>query len=216
MIPILLSGKGGREDFSFDEFDRDFVAICKSHQKEGRALAFAFILYDFEHPEIMKVLRDGDYWNALDKISGNSLTVFSFHLAKSGRRERGSPPMGARRDSGAFSASRGFISRRFGIELPDAKPLILFFQVTGEQISDPYAVEIRSETVEQAFLEIRSILSDAVESVERVLPENRGNTTEIFNLIVERLWLRKATLKIKKALGVAGSVQELGRKLKGF
>jgi hypothetical protein len=41
-------------------------------------------------------------------------------------------------------------------------------------------------------------------SVERVLPENRGNTTEIFNLIVE-IWLRKATLKIKRLLRLAQS-----------
>jgi hypothetical protein len=216
MVPIFLNAKGGREGYSFDEFGRKFETICHTHHKEGRALAFAFILYDFEHAEIAKVLHDEDYWNALNKISGKYLTVFSFHLAKQYRGVARPASRVGRSSSGSFSDSKQFISELFGAELPSAKPVILFFQVTGDEISDPCVVEVRAETVEKAFLEIRSILSDAVESVERVLPEFRGNTAEVFNLIVTRLQQRKAALFIKKAVGVAGSVQDLAGRLKGF
>jgi hypothetical protein len=201
MISIFLSGKGGREGYSFEQFGHDFVEICRSHHQENRALAFAFILYDFNHPEIIKILRDQDYWNALDDISGKFLTVFSFHHSD----------QRSRLDN--LTNSQQFIKERFGIELPERRPLILFFQVTDNQVSNPVAVEIRSKTVEQAFIEIRETLLDIVDCLKEVTPEFRGNTAETFNLIINRLWQRNAVLSVKKMLSMAGAAQELVGKL---
>jgi hypothetical protein len=201
MISIYLSGKGGREGYPFEHFKHYFLDICHSHHEEGRALAFAFILYDFNHPEIIKTLHDQDYWKALDCISGKYLTVFSFHHFD--RRSR----------SDDFKNSQQFIEERFGIELSKARPSVLFFQITNGQVSVPFAVEIQSETVQQAFVEIRGILSDVVDSLKEVMPEFRHNTAETFNLITNRLWQRKAVLSLRKVLGLVGSAQELVDKL---
>ncbi len=77
MIGITVEGSTCRADYSFEEFWDRFLEICEEHRATGRALAFAFILYDFPHPQIIKMLRDTDYWRALDRLSGKHLTVFS-------------------------------------------------------------------------------------------------------------------------------------------
>lgn len=86
MIPIYLHDKSGHDSYFYDEFESDFLRICETHREEGRALAFAFILYDFTSPQVAKVLRDQDYWNALDQLSGKYLTVFSFHTRPASKR----------------------------------------------------------------------------------------------------------------------------------
>ena len=94
MFDIYLREGGYPHGFGIEEFAREFPKICRSHRETGRALAFAFILFDYDHPEVRKVLYDQMYWDALDKISGRFLTVFSFNLQseenlRSKSRERG-------------------------------------------------------------------------------------------------------------------------------
>ena len=38
----------------------EILDICKQHKEEKRALAFAFLIYDFKDAAIHKVLKDED------------------------------------------------------------------------------------------------------------------------------------------------------------
>ena len=77
MYKIFLNSKN--EALSFNSFKDKMIEICNSHREKNKALAFAFILYDFENPQISKVLNDEEYWLALNKISGEYLSVFSIN-----------------------------------------------------------------------------------------------------------------------------------------
>jgi len=209
MVPIYLHKNGGK-DYDFNGFRQEFLAICRNHQQQNRALAFAFILYDFNHPEIRKVLADEHYWDALNYISGSSLTVFSFHLDK---KHRGGPGSSA---SQAFAGSQQFVGKQFGIELPRERPTMLFFQVTGDQVLTPCVLEVRAKTVEDAFNEIHATLLDAVDSVKDVQPKYRQDSAAVFDLIYYRLMQRKTFLVIKTVLKLAGSAQEFVGKLHGL
>lgn len=63
----------------FATFEESMIEICKEQRLNGKALAFAFILYDLTNPEIKKLLDDADYWNSLNEISGDKICVFSIH-----------------------------------------------------------------------------------------------------------------------------------------
>ena len=66
MIPIVRHSRGeDNKSYSFDSFEQEFHHICEAHRSQGRAMAFAFILYDKNSPEIKKVLNDPDYWDSL-------------------------------------------------------------------------------------------------------------------------------------------------------
>lgn len=203
MCPIILSGSK-KGYYGFEEFKGAFESICRSHRAEGKALAFAFILYDFEHPELRKVLADDAYWYALNSISGKYLTVFSFHLpARTGRGDR-TPVRGS-----PFADANHYVAELFGVTLPQSRPLILFFQIHANTISEPYLYVLKGDSMVEMFHEIRDALSDAVESVQSVRPEFRDNTEGIFNLIKNSLKQRKLAGKAKGVIKLAIRVKEI-------
>jgi hypothetical protein len=204
MIEIFLSTQEGREGLAFHQFEKRFISICHSHHKDNRALAFAFILYDFNHPAVIKVLRDDDYWNALNEISGKLLTVFSFHVVK---KRRCSP--GQTTSNENFQMPRRFIESQFDGELLREWPSVLFFQVADNRITDSCAVLIRSKTIEETSIEIQNVLADAAESIKKVQAEYRDNTTEIFNLIKNKLSQKKQITFVANVLKNLVSVKEL-------
>lgn len=72
MYPIQNS----KEGFDETKFKDELLNICREHFVEGRALAFAFIVYRLSDPHINKILDDSHYFAALDEISGKKLTIF--------------------------------------------------------------------------------------------------------------------------------------------
>src|SRR5580704_1457649 len=86
MYNVYLNSESLPQDFK--SFESKMLEICNEHRKEDRALAFAFILYDFENPHLRKILEDRYYWEALNIISGKYLTVFSIHCKREEQIER--------------------------------------------------------------------------------------------------------------------------------
>lgn len=61
-----------------DLTDRKINEICNSSELK----TFGIILYNEENPNIIKLLRDDDYWNALDKASGEKFIIFAIKPKK--------------------------------------------------------------------------------------------------------------------------------------
>lgn len=64
-----------RRGLSIEAFERRFIQLCEAHHAQGRAWAFAFIVYDERHPHVRRALGEDGYWDYLDQLSGNALTV---------------------------------------------------------------------------------------------------------------------------------------------
>src|SRR5690606_3233660 len=62
-----------------EDFLMEIVRTSINHKKENRALAFAFIVYNFESPQIAKVLEDNHYWDSLNRIASSFLSIFYIH-----------------------------------------------------------------------------------------------------------------------------------------
>jgi hypothetical protein len=76
-----------------------------------------------------------------------------------------------------------FIKEEFGISENIKHPFILFFQTDGENIIDSFVVKLKQEELEKAFLELKRLIKNAVNSLIKVTPENYENHKELFNLI---------------------------------
>jgi len=63
MYRILKNSRG--QGYEYESFKKEFIEICEGHKNDSKALAFAFILYKTESPELIKLLEDDDYWSAL-------------------------------------------------------------------------------------------------------------------------------------------------------
>jgi len=206
MVPIVERLPAGGRGYTVHDFRQRFQDICQEHLREARALVFAFVLYDAEHPEIRKVLSDHDYWNALDALSGDVLSVFCFHVRGSQSKpsnERGIHSV----DAPSGDDQRQILTTYFKLNNP-ALPSVLFFQPREDGSFDHYLVTLKEETTEKAFIEIRTLLRLAIRSLSEVQPENRSNHTELFNLVRGRIAAAQQQTKFIKGVKRFISIKE--------
>jgi hypothetical protein len=200
MVPIVMKSN---KEFDQESFRDYIINICKDHQKKNKALAFAFLVYDFEDHTILEILKKKEYWTALDKISGQFLSVFYLNSNDSyfkrrqreiymeEKREQQSPiipgltqflvPIKLR--STPLDQTIEFLRKEFRIEENISHPFVIFFQTDGESIIDYFVVVLKQEQLEKAFLELKRQIKNAVNSISEVTSDNFENHQEIFDLI---------------------------------
>jgi len=223
MFPVILNTDDERHDFhSF--YDR-FLQICEEHKNDKRALAFAFILYDFEDAHIDKVLNDGQYWRSLNAISGRLLTVFSIHYKpkKIRHRHRRSSSSGVmemmvmvRHDDNPSVSSNELINKYFGNDMKVKYPSILFFQVQEGEVIDSILIQLDEEKIEDAFLELKNYIRKTADVLSKITEENRNNSKEIFDLIEHEVKTARNSKVLKRRFKKLTSVAELGSTIIGL
>lgn len=200
MVPLIVNSEKG---FNQKQFTKELLKLCKEHKTKNKALAFAFIVYDFEDNTIQDILEKDKLWSALDKISGTSLSVFYINSQNSYYERRQQDiykeqlrQRSTRAKNGVIEFLRPitledtpldettrFLKTEFDLDERVKHPFILFFQTNGEEISDHFVIVLKEKELEKAFLEIRTQIEFAVNSVSKVESEFYGNHNEIFNLI---------------------------------
>jgi len=224
MVPIAINENQQFDEESFKDF---LIQMCRQHKSEGRALAFAFIVYDFDNHTITDILEKKNYWNTLDKISGKTLSVFYINsqdsyykrrqeqiyqdeLSRSERNSRNgmmSFLVPITRTPTPTDNAIGFVRSEFKLDHSIKTPFVLFFQIgNDDNISDSFIVGLKQDRLEEAFLELRDHIKNAVESLNKVLPENYTNHQEIFNLIKDGVesgqFYNFVNNKVKPKLGI--------------
>lgn len=202
---------------SFSSFHEKMVEICNSHRENNKALAFAFILYDFENAQIQKVLNDKDYWLALNKISGEYLSVFSINYkAEDEGMEKFSSLTTFSYNDNPSIATNKLIENYFGANVKVTYPAILFFQVNEEEVIDSLLIELKEEKIEEAFLELKENIKITVDVLKKVHKENKRNFKEIFDLVENELRANKNSSKIKRVTKGAGNIIGLASSVIGI
>jgi hypothetical protein len=187
MVPLKILKDGAIHELRTDDFNQSIIDVCNKHREESRALAFAFLIYDFENPQIIKILNDKDYWNALHMISGEYLSIYYIHSRESTFGEdlattsniekRGLYPIDGNNNLGIIQP---MLKRYLELNEDVKNPSILFFQVDGTLICDYFLIELNEEKIEESFLELRDYISSAVTRLKMIAPENYGNVQPIF------------------------------------
>jgi hypothetical protein len=194
MHPIITSTGKSLNSNSFMDY---ILKVCDNHKNKGRAIAFAFIVYDFNDDTITKILNDENYWTSLDNISGHYLTVFYIHSKyinfinlKSLKFNPKESDFGVfhsltRVDTGStpLSEINETIKKYFQIDDNINEPFVLFFQTDGHEIIDYFLVSLKQEKAENAFLELKEHIRNAVEGIKYVTADNFKNDQEIFDLL---------------------------------
>lgn len=213
MYPIFINRN--TQGVSFEEFLDNFFEICKTHQLEGRASAFAFIIYDFNNPHLYKILMDRDYWESLNRLSGHYLTIFSLfeEMTKTKIDSKANPKylrlnfeavkVETRKD---VSLSYKQIIETFFGDIEFKTPSILFFQVKDENITDHFFVGLQENKIEEGFIELQHFIKESVESIQQISPDNKENYSEIFKMLEvsvnSAVWWKKAAKTTKTIIGI--------------
>jgi ribosomal protein S8 len=215
MHSIFLNSEN--KALSFSSFQEKLVEICNSHRENNKALAFAFILYDFENAQIQKVLNDKDYWLALNKISGEYLSVFSINYkAEDEGMEKISNLTTFSYNDNPSIATNKLIENYFVSNLIVTYPAILFFQVKEKEVIDSLLIELKEEKIEEAFLELKENMKITVDVLKKVHEENKRNFKEIFDLVENELRANKNSSKIKRVKKDAGNIIGLASSVIGI
>jgi len=191
MVPLKLLANGHIHELSNAAFGKSIIDLCRKHKENRRALAFAFIVYDFDSPQMFKILNDMNYWNALNTISGRYLSIYYIHsnestfagdlAAVSDREQRGLYPL----ESRELRTILPMLKRYLELDEEVKNPSILFFQVEDTMISDYFLIQLLEEKVEEGFLELKAFVSSAVDRLKMIDPENYGNAYPIFRSLKE-------------------------------
>ncbi len=211
MYPIQNS----KEGFDETKFKDELLNICREHFVEGRALAFAFIVYRLSDPHINKILDDSHYFAALDEISGKKLTIFYIDNSLFAKpKQKLEQPIS--NDlymkflislPGNLTSGNSSIINVIGLESEIDSPFVVFFQVDGTKIMDHIVVKLDQEQVETSFLELKNLITRAVSSISEVSSKNYENKQEIFNLIETTITQYKNLKIITKGFSIITKIK---------
>jgi len=202
MWPIRLLKNNAIVDLKEEEISSSIIALSENHRSENRAIAFAFILYDFGNPQISKVLNDIDYFKALNQISGNLLSIFYIDYPKNtfgkdlsrvtNYEQRSLHKIHGEGKSAVLPILKNYLQPEDLSKIPS----ILFFQVEDDMISDYFLIELVEEKIEESFLELRDYILEAVDRLEIINKENYCN----FKIIFESLKQGVESAKFRKVM----------------
>lgn len=214
---------------SYFQFEEEFLKICNAHREEDRALMFAFILYDFENPQISKILNDSDYWLSLHSISADYLTVFSLHYNPEDLKKRIQEMMRNKMRGEASKEmfqiesvenpskdTNKLIRKYFGENVKIDYPSVLFFQVDNENVLDYRFIKLDENRLEDSFSELKNYIKVAVESLNAVMRENKNNYPELFNLVDKSVLGTRQRIQIQKGIKKVTRITELTSSIVGL
>ncbi len=212
MYPIVMHENSEPYGMDFESFSRKMVEICNEHRQLEKALAFGFILCDFENAQIWKILNDKDYWLSFNEISGKYLTVFSLNY-NSAKEKTDDVFVFNYLNSVSTAhnprvAINTLIQKYFeGTEVN--YPAILFFQVDNDSVIDSLLVDLKEQEIEKAFFELKNYLNRAVFALKKIRPENVQNVGEVFDCLEREVKSLRTARTIKRAVQRALSLKSL-------
>ena len=178
MVPIYEQGDGRGIGHSMNSFIARFDQICREHEKEGRAKAFAFVFYDFTNGAFRRLLKDQGVFTRLDRLSGHDLSIFYLH---------------ARTAHGVEEFNATFVEK-LGVEA--VPPCIAFFRLSKTGLTDVTVAHIDSTDLIHGFNELH-------EAIDQYLKGAAASGKYLRWATSSAKWIAKEGVKeaFKKAIG---------------
>jgi len=171
MVPIFEQGQGNGIGYSFDSFLKRFIDLCEEHLENGRATAFAFILYNFQDNHIRNILRNQGGFTQLDRLSGKDLSVFYIHSD----------------NKRLLNAFNEIFLGAFEIKDQNQLPFVLFFNMKDREVTNVEIVEIEQSNLMFSFKELYDIIQNYIDrskgkKIEKLSPKT-NKITEFFKSV---------------------------------
>jgi hypothetical protein len=207
MIPIYLHGREGHRGYMFSDFSQNLMKICEEHQADNRACAFALIVYDMRKPWVNRVLDDPEFFIALDRVSGDTLSVFSIFDGLL-RGHQWNHDEALRTADDIETRSQEMLDRYFGLSALRS-PAVLFFQVLESKVDRYVSFELSAKSKDEAFDELRQILDACAKSMRDSVGKAVRDPNLAFDRLQKEIVQRKARRTIASVLRRATSIKEI-------
>lgn len=166
---------------------------------------YGFILYTREDPYVVKVLRDEDFWDALDEISGPNWPVFAVKPLEKGYYKTQGPST-----SGVMSfmihtwdepRANTRILADFGLSSSKELPCFVAFMWDDNNDLNSITVPICGNDIDSVYYSIENIVRIIKETEEIISPEYKHNV-EVFRNVSDQLNALKFKHKFKKSVRI--------------
>lgn len=169
------------------DLEQIFDVVTAHHDQ---VTAVGLILYTDEHPHIKRVLRDTDYWAALDAMSGPKWTILS------ARAEVGHCVDPETRPEGYSLLRRLWhepkenkqLLQLFSLDTTQDLPLFFVFSYLGDGRLLQSKTRLDDSSEQRAFDRLKYVIKSLTEAVTRIDPENRGNREAVFHALDQAIF----------------------------
>ena len=162
---------------------------------------FGFIMYTRRHSYIVKALRDVDFWNELDEISGPRWPIFAVQPLKEGYYQFPAPPPGLLAMMVPTwvepNENRKYLDV-FSLDESSDLPCFIVFIWNNDDELEQITFKLSNDNLDKAFDSIREIVSIISKAEQQILPEYR-KTDSVFNNAKADLKAHFVQKKIKKS-----------------
>ena len=165
---------------------------------------FGVLLYTRAHPHIIKLLKDDDYWDALDEISGKKWAIFSIKpLVRKLKRD----PFQSNIISNMIPIyEEPFMNKKllrdFNIQDTSSLPMLLVFWKKENGHTDQITYSLSGDSVETLYKDLNRIVSAITETIERITPENMTETARIFQEVLGTVKYKATWRTIAKSINI--------------
>jgi hypothetical protein len=194
---------------SGNEFVASLLSLCDEFADKLSILTFGFIIFDETTPEYRKILRDKDYWEALDNASGNKMIIFAIsdqrkkverlpieHSRSTSHWIMGVNPSKITGPKKLTKSYSHLLNTVFKSESLLVYPSVLFFQVEDGKIYDYRLVPLKRGDIWESMNEVQKLFESIAKVLDRIRPKYYENRHEIFQLVKEELLNQKYTMYI--------------------
>jgi hypothetical protein len=167
------------------------LKIIKDLVKGDKTLSriYGFILYTDKDPYVAKVLRDEDFWNALDSISGANWPIFAVRPLSKGQY---SIPSSSSSDVISYMVPTWIepranmqVLRDFGLKDTENLPLFVAFMWDDTDELNQVAIPIVGKDIDMVYNSIAEIVKVIAKVEAEVLPQYKGTVNVFRNIVLE-------------------------------
>lgn len=193
---------------------QDIVALYSGEQilaNNGPVKVFGLIVYTEGDAFLIKCLRDPDYWAALNAVSGEKWAIFSVRPRAGAYELPPTPKSGLGYLVPIWKEPADNKKLLELLDIPSTKDLPLFFVLYLDQQGELIvsAIKIKGENPEATYSNLRAMIMELTEVIERVKEENHANTEAIFTLMKNKVESLKFFEKAKGGLNTWKEIKDL-------
>nr|VFJ64825.1 MAG: hypothetical protein BECKFW1821C_GA0114237_100653 [Candidatus Kentron sp. FW] len=202
-VPRLPIGSLGA-----NELQKYLLQLCAQSQNAG-VVAFWALIYDERTAEFRQLLRNEDYWDALDRISGPDFEIFAIRDEQQSRWEGGGVMHEIMHLITMVSTSRSlgrtiYFSRLLKEYFNEedtrlAYPSLLLFLVHSGKVSKCRLVPLRYGTIDAVFDQLRALFSIISDTIAAWRSSDGTSMDALWGSLKENLLEKNYTLYIQNA-----------------
>ena len=198
-----------------EQLSRYLIELCRQQP----VAAFGVLVYDERSAELRKLLRDRDYWDALDSVSGPHFEILAIRDQESYETEVSTTIELMTAASLSRSRSRGYYFSRllknyFGEERTTlVYPSLLVFLVAQGRVQYSRLIPFHRATVEETFTWLRDLLALIAKAISDSKDGGSGGVDGLWASLREALLEGGYTVYIQNA---PAGAEEAISKLVGY